>query len=188
MKNHEVFFTIPLRPISAGRPRVFRGHAGYSKTYQRFSRQVNLWLEQNDQLYQALKYRLSSCNIFSVTITSIFKTKNENLWDLPHISKPDLDNLLKAQIDRIIYAIMPDDDAHINKIVSEKVYGPEDKIKVKISGRFIDIDKKKKQYKRKYPKTYRKSKNNKKPHTGQKNGLFDTELSYEELKELKEKF
>lgn len=188
MKNHSISFTIPLRPISAGRPRVFRGHAGYSKTYQRFSRQVNLWLAENDQLYQALKYHLSSCNIFSVSITSVFGTKNENLWGLPHISKPDLDNLLKAQIDRIIYAIMPDDDSHINKIKSEKVYGPEDKIKVNIFGKFIDINAKKRLYRRKYPKTYKESKNNKKPLKSKKKSLFDTELSYAELKKLKNKY
>lgn len=152
--NHKVSFVIPLKPISAGRPRVFAGHVGYSKTYQKFSREVKKWLEKNDDLYLAIKKKLASCNVFSIKIISVFASKNKRLWGLPQVSKPDLDNLLKAQIDRVIAQVMPQDDSHIGELTTKKVYGRDSQIKVEISGYFIDIKKQKQLYKNDYQRKY----------------------------------
>ena len=111
-------FEIPGRPVPKQRPRVVNGHAFTPEKTKDYERLVRLsYLNAGGQLHEGA---------VSVTIAVWYdmpkswpKTKKVNTKGLPHISKPDLDNVIKSVLDGLNGTAW-EDDAQVSKIRAGK--------------------------------------------------------------------
>jgi Holliday junction resolvase RusA-like endonuclease len=64
-----------------------------------------------------------------VTITAYFSHKTKTGW---HVSRPDLDNIIKAVLDAL-NGIVFDDDAAVCELVASKKYDDNERVEVQAS-------------------------------------------------------
>ena len=119
-------FTVPGKPISKGRPRFARG--GHTFTDKRTQlAEANI----RDSYLRAHDGSALLTGALVVVITATFeipaswaKKKRAAALDgsLPHVSRPDLDNVAKAVLDAL-NGIAFADDAQIVHLLCDKGYG-----------------------------------------------------------------
>ena len=116
-KKIELF--IPVKPVSASRPRVTNFGAYYSKSYMTYRKDVNDFLKSI-----AKKYPVDGNKLYTVKAEFIcYKPKRPSN---PYCPRYDLDNMEKALYDAVTYAKMIwHDDIQIVKNSNSKRYQKE---------------------------------------------------------------
>lgn len=126
-------------PKPQSRPRFFRNKAGYMGTFSPKTDWFNIvyaeTLKQKQEMLNdrklngAIRLRI----LFYMPIPSSFSNKKRiELENMPVTKKPDIDNLIKAVMDAINYTNLWEDDSHIVKIESEKLYSKEPRCQIQI--------------------------------------------------------
>ncbi len=104
-------------PVGKGRPRFGRGKSGNIVTFTpKKTREYEQGVKALAQV--AMMNRTLIEGPVKVTITAIFNHKVKSGW---HVSRPDLDNIVKAILDGlngIVYA----DDTQVAELVASKKY------------------------------------------------------------------
>ena len=114
-------------PIGKSRPRFGRTKAGGVVTYTpQKTRDYERALKSFAQVAMIGKTMLEGP--VKVTITAYFSHKTKTGW---HVSRPDLDNIIKAVLDAL-NEIVFDDDAAVCEIVASKKYDNEERIEVQV--------------------------------------------------------
>ena len=114
-------------PIGKSRPRFGRTKAGGVVTYTpQKTRDYERALKSFAQVAMIGKTVLEGP--VKVTITAYFSHKTKTGW---HVSRPDLDNIIKAVLDAL-NEIVFDDDAAVCEIVASKKYDNEERIEVQV--------------------------------------------------------
>lgn len=125
-------FEVNIRPHGKQRPRVCKNGITFTpkKTLD------------NEKLIR-LAFIQSKCSKLegnlNVEITAIFapnksetkKNKALQITGIPYNKKPDIDNICKEVLDAL-NGMAWNDDASVVKMSGEKIYGSEDKLKIKI--------------------------------------------------------
>ena len=125
-------FIIKGTPKPQSRPKFFRNKAGYMGTYSPKTDWFNIVyseiLKQKQEQYKDIKLKGEiriSIHFFMPIPSSLSNKKKQKMLYMPHIKKPDIDNLIKAVMDAINYTNLWEDDSHIWNIMSHKVYSDE---------------------------------------------------------------
>jgi Holliday junction resolvase RusA-like endonuclease len=114
-------------PIGKSRPRFGRTKTGGVVTYTpQKTRDYERALKSFAQVAMIGKTMLEGP--VKVTITAYFSHKTKTGW---HVSRPDLDNIIKAVLDAL-NEIVFDDDAAVCEIVASKKYDNEERIEVQV--------------------------------------------------------
>lgn len=114
-------------PIGKSRPRFGRTKTGGVVTYTpQKTRDYERALKSFAQVAMIGKTVLEGP--VKVTITAYFSHKTKTGW---HVSRPDLDNIIKAVLDAL-NEIVFDDDAAVCEIVASKKYDNEERIEVQV--------------------------------------------------------
>jgi len=114
-------------PIGKSRPRFGRTKIGGVVTYTpQKTRDYERALKSFAQVAMIGKTMLEGP--VKVTITAYFSHKTKTGW---HVSRPDLDNIIKAVLDAL-NEIVFDDDAAVCEIVASKKYDNEERIEVQV--------------------------------------------------------
>lgn len=130
-------FTIPGIPVAKGRPRFTKSGIAYTPAKTR--QYENL---VKAEAFQAMEKQPLFENAVEIVIRvflpipkSFSKTKKEQclLWNILPITRPDLDNYIKAVLDgcnKIVFK----DDSQIVDIAAQKFYSDKPRIEVEIIG------------------------------------------------------
>ena len=114
-------------PIGKSRPRFGRTKAGSVVTYTpQKTRDYERALKSFAQVAMIGKTMLEGP--VKVTITAYFSHKTKTGW---HVSRPDLDNIVKAVLDALNEVVF-DDDAAVCELVAAKKYDNEERIEVQV--------------------------------------------------------
>lgn len=114
-------------PIGKSRPRFGRTKAGGVVTYTpQKTRDYERALKSFAQVAMIGKTVLEGP--VKVTITAYFSHKTKTGW---HVSRPDLDNIIKAVLDALNEVVF-DDDAAVCELVATKKYDNEERIEVQV--------------------------------------------------------
>jgi len=114
-------------PIGKSRPRFGRTKAGGVVTYTpQKTRDYERALKSFAQVAMISKTMLEGP--VKVTITAYFSHKTKTGW---HVSRPDLDNIIKAVLDALNEVVF-DDDAAVCELVAAKKYDNEERIEVQV--------------------------------------------------------
>ena len=114
-------------PIGKSRPRFGRTKAGGVVTYTpQKTRDYERALKSFAQVAMIGKTMLEGP--VKVTITAYFLHKTKTGW---HVSRPDLDNIIKAVLDALNEVVF-DDDAAVCELVAAKKYDNEERIEVQV--------------------------------------------------------
>jgi Holliday junction resolvase RusA-like endonuclease len=114
-------------PIGKSRPRFGRTKTGGVVTYTpQKTRDYERALKSFAQVAMIGKTVLEGP--VKVTITAYFSHKTKTGW---HVSRPDLDNIIKAVLDAL-NEIVFDDDAAVCEIVASKKYDNEERVEVQV--------------------------------------------------------
>jgi len=114
----EVVIFIPLTPIGKGRPRCGRGRA-YTP------RKTKEWELAAAEYMRGLE---APSGPVAVNIQAFFPRPKNMVWKkkkmvpLEHVSKPDLDNVIKIVLDAMVRAGVLDDDSQVCYISAQKSY------------------------------------------------------------------
>ena len=109
---------IPLAPVPASRPRVSKHGTYYSKTYAEYKKNAAK-LIRCEKMDGPVELWIT----FYMPIPKSTRKKDLPFMDgAPHISRPDLDNLVKATLDMLSGKAF-DDDCQVARMHVEKVYG-----------------------------------------------------------------
>ena len=134
-------FNIIGTPKPQARPKFFRNKAGYMGTYSPKSDWFNIVyseiLKQKQEKYKDIKLKGAieiALRFYMPIPSSISNKKKQQLIYAPHTKKPDIDNLVKAVLDAINYTNLWEDDSHIYKITTFKVYNETPQCKITIMG------------------------------------------------------
>jgi Holliday junction resolvase RusA-like endonuclease len=114
-------------PIGKSRPRFGRTKTGGVVTYTpQKTRDYERALKSFAQVAMIGKTVLEGP--VKVTITAYFSHKTKTGW---HVSRPDLDNIIKAVLDALNEVVF-DDDAAVCELVAAKKYDNEERIEVQV--------------------------------------------------------
>ena len=104
-KTSDVEFNLHTRPISAGRPQVYKnGGIGDTPRYYQFKKEVQEIMERDIGKRTIERYvsELGVSTGYVATISCYYKVKNHEFWGVPMIKRPDLDNVAKAILDQVV--------------------------------------------------------------------------------------
>lgn len=127
---------IPFKPVACARPRVTRFGTYYPPAYKAFKKDVCEWLREN------CNFQIISKTPLHVDYEFIFARQKKHTVSkygsgrIHKITRPDLDNYVKAVNDVIQDAGVILDDSHIVSMSASKAFGTpeeEDSINVKIT-------------------------------------------------------
>ncbi len=114
-------------PIGKSRPRFGRTKTGGVVTYTpQKTRDYERALKSFAQVAMIGKTVLEGP--VKVTITAYFSHKTKTGW---HVSRPDLDNIIKAVLDALNEVVF-DDDAAVCELVAVKKYDNEERVEVQV--------------------------------------------------------
>lgn len=114
-------------PIGKARPRFGRSKSGNVVTFTpQKTRNYERDLRSLAQVAMMGKTVLEGP--VKVTLTAYFSHKTKTGW---HVSRPDLDNIIKAVLDAL-NGIVFDDDAAVCELVASKKYDNEERVEVQI--------------------------------------------------------
>lgn len=114
------------KPVGKARPRFGRTKSGGVMTYT--PRETKLYEQGVTTLAQVAMFGKDMLEgPVKVTIKAYFQHKTKTGW---HISRPDLDNIVKAILDGLNGTVFSD-DATVCQLVASKEYG-EERVEVKV--------------------------------------------------------
>ena len=114
-------------PIGKARPRFGRTKSGQVVTFTaQKTRNFERDLRSLAQVAMIGKTVLEGP--VKVTLTACFSHKTKTGW---HVSRPDLDNIIKAVLDAL-NGIVFDDDSAVCELVASKKYDSEERIEVQV--------------------------------------------------------
>ena len=140
-KTSDVEFNLHTRPISAGRPQVYKnGGIGDTPRYYQFKKEVQEIMERDIGKRTVERYvsELEVSTGYVATISCYYKVKNHEFWGVPMIKRPDLDNVAKAILDQVV-ARLGIDDGTVFRLDINKEYAKEDGIKIHLEGYQIPV-------------------------------------------------
>lgn len=114
-------------PIGKARPRFGRTKSGQVVT---FTPQKTRYYERDLRALAqvAMMGKTVLEGPVKVTLTAYFSHKTKTGW---HVSRPDLDNIIKAVLDAL-NGIVFDDDAAVCELVASKKYDNEERVEVQV--------------------------------------------------------
>lgn len=127
---------IPYKPVACARPRVTRFGTYYPKAYKTFKKEVAEYLRIH------CNFKIVSKTPMHIDYEFIFKrqkkhtVKKYGAGRIKKITRPDLDNYIKAVNDVLQDACIILDDSNIVSIAASKAFGTpaeEDSINIKIT-------------------------------------------------------
>lgn len=144
-----ITFILYEPPISKARPRVLGNGITYDPKKKEKEHVKAKMLQFVERSYMEEKRLLQICRIatsksFHVSFDFYMKSSsiksNLQLWNIePHISKPDLDNLIKFYLD-CGNGIFWSDDSQVNSISSKKYYSEKPRVVMRIMKNDREID------------------------------------------------
>lgn len=129
MTDFTLRVVVPGAPVPKGRPKFGRGRVYTPAKTKGYEALVAI------KAKEAMKGRLPATGALSVTITAYLpapKAAAKQL-DRPHVSRPDLDNLIKAALDGcngIAFA----DDSQIYNLTAHKEYSDDPRLEIFMLG------------------------------------------------------
>ena len=141
-----VSFNVPGEPFAKQRPRARKIHGFISiytpnetKNYEKKVAESYRRIYKNKQLMDNLTVEIEG--IFSVPKSATKKQREEMLnGNVPHVKKPDCDNMGKVCLDGLNGVAYPD-DAAIDKLIIWKRYGSEAMTRITIYNTGKEIEK-----------------------------------------------
>ena len=121
-----ITLTFPMRPTPKERPRSGR-HGFYTP-----SKTKRAELEIQKRLFMYRKLYGDFRGPVQMTLEFHFAVKDKKKWGMPHVARPDLDNvqkLLKDSFSGFLYR----DDSQVFSCCAKKFYAEKDEIRVTVS-------------------------------------------------------
>lgn len=128
-----ICFFVPGRPVPKGRPRVTRYGTYTPKSTVEFESRVStVWRLKSGECFPPKVPLQAVVAVHFEIPKSESKKRKAAMVGTPHVSRGDLDNVVKAVLDALNGKAFPD-DAAICKIIAEKDYQPEPGVEVLIT-------------------------------------------------------
>ncbi len=116
----EYIYIIPGNPIPLARPRLSKNGVWDSQKHIKFDIGVYLkFLHKNNPLFVGPLHLI-------ITFFMNPPKKNKNIW---HITRPDLDNMVKFYMD-VANGILYEDDSMVARITATKMYHAESRTEI----------------------------------------------------------
>lgn len=138
----ELLITLPVQPVACPRPRVTKFGTYYPKTYKQFmsaskaliSEDVIEFIDTHKQILKEGPLHIEY--IFVFRRPKALQGRKHTDQRIPHIKRPDLDNLIKAINDLLQNTGLIKDDSLIcsfagSKFYADKTEGPSITVKIK---------------------------------------------------------
>jgi Holliday junction resolvase RusA-like endonuclease len=135
-------FEIPGEPLAQGRPRFVPVGRGYRGFHQRFravdppnsrawkTAAADLMALQRGGATRSENFPAGPLEVYVTAVFSLplsrYRVRKPIDWRTPHSSTPDAENVAKAVLDAATKARVWKDDAQVNRLVVEKMYGAQD--------------------------------------------------------------
>jgi len=132
-----ITITIPGKPIAKARPRFYR-RGNFVGTYNSQETEEGRWLLEAKSQIELKELLIGAISLkvrFYMPMPKSFPKKLIHLlkagfW-IPHIKRPDLDNLIKFVKD-CLNGVVWKDDSQISKLMGFKIYGIEPRTEITI--------------------------------------------------------